>query len=87
MLVATGGIGGNHELVRRWWPERLGTPPREMIAGVPASVDGSGIELAAFAMIFALVIGVTVAGVLMVVGTLAGKQKEAARMDVFFPTD
>ena len=34
-----------------------------------------------------IVIGVTVAGVLMVVGTLAGKQKEAARMDVFFPTD
>ena len=34
-----------------------------------------------------IVIGVTVAGVLMVVGTLAGKQKEDARMDVFFPTD
>ena len=34
-----------------------------------------------------IVIGVTAAGVLMVVGTLAGKQKEDARMDVFFPTD
>lgn len=40
-IVASGGIGGNHELVRRWWPERLGTPPQTMITGVPAYVDGS----------------------------------------------
>lgn len=40
-VVASGGIGGNHELVRRWWPERLGTPPASMVAGVPAYVDGS----------------------------------------------
>jgi len=46
VLIATGGIGGNHELVRRWWPERLGTPPSFMVTGVPASVDGSGIEVA-----------------------------------------
>jgi len=46
VLVATGGIGGNHELVRRWWPASLGTPPRRMITGVPAHVDGSGIEAA-----------------------------------------
>jgi predicted oxidoreductase len=46
VVVASGGIGGNHELVRRNWPERLGTPPRHMITGVPAHVDGRGIELA-----------------------------------------
>ncbi|MFE7845050.1 FAD-binding dehydrogenase [Microbacterium sp. NPDC057407] len=40
-IVSSGGIGGNHELVRRWWPERLGTPPATMVAGVPAYVDGS----------------------------------------------
>ena len=27
VLVTSGGIGANHELVRRNWPERLGTPP------------------------------------------------------------
>lgn len=46
VVVATGGIGGNHELVRRNWPSRLGTPPARMISGVPAHVDGRGIELA-----------------------------------------
>jgi len=40
-IVSSGGIGGNHELVRRWWPERLGTPPATMLTGVPAYVDGS----------------------------------------------
>ena len=40
VLVASGGIGGNHELVRDNWPERLGTPPKHMITGVPAHVDG-----------------------------------------------
>ncbi|MGO4610620.1 FAD-binding protein, partial [Variovorax sp. 2RAF20] len=24
VVLATGGIGGNHDLVRRYWPERLG---------------------------------------------------------------
>ncbi|WP_194398239.1 FAD-binding dehydrogenase [Microbacterium atlanticum] len=40
-VVASGGIGGNHDLVRRWWPERLGTAPATMVTGVPAYVDGS----------------------------------------------
>ncbi len=40
VIVASGGIGGNHDLVREHWPERLGTPPREMVTGVPAYVDG-----------------------------------------------
>jgi len=46
VLLATGGIGGEHDLVRAWWPERLGTAPRRMVTGVPAYVDGSGIAVA-----------------------------------------
>ncbi|MDH6267716.1 putative oxidoreductase [Rhizobium sp. SG_E_25_P2] len=46
-IVASGGIGGNHDLVRRNWPvERLGAPPRFMVAGVPAHVDGRMIDIA-----------------------------------------
>ncbi|GAA3770187.1 FAD-binding dehydrogenase [Microbacterium kribbense] len=40
-IVSSGGIGGNHDLVRRNWPSRLGTPPQTMVTGVPAYVDGS----------------------------------------------
>ncbi|MCP3804744.1 FAD-binding dehydrogenase [Allokutzneria sp. A3M-2-11 16] len=40
VVVTSGGIGGNHDLVRRNWPERLGTPPKHMLSGVPAHVDG-----------------------------------------------
>ncbi|WP_448720433.1 FAD-binding dehydrogenase [Microbacterium natoriense] len=40
-VIASGGIGGNHDLVRAAWPERLGTPPEHMLTGVPAYVDGS----------------------------------------------
>ncbi len=40
VIVASGGIGGNHELVRQNWPARLGSPPRHMVTGVPAHVDG-----------------------------------------------
>ncbi|MHC9045768.1 FAD-binding dehydrogenase [Microbacterium saperdae] len=40
-IVASGGIGGNHDLVRAAWPARLGTPPVQMLTGVPAYVDGS----------------------------------------------
>jgi predicted oxidoreductase len=46
VIVSSGGIGGNHELVRRNWPERLGAPPKHMISGVPAHVDGRMIEIA-----------------------------------------
>jgi predicted oxidoreductase len=45
VIVTSGGIGGNHELVRRNWPERLGAPPNRMISGVPAHVDGRMIEI------------------------------------------
>jgi len=40
VIVASGGIGGNHDLVRQNWPKRLGTPPKFMISGVPEHVDG-----------------------------------------------
>ncbi|WP_017543460.1 FAD-binding dehydrogenase [Nocardiopsis prasina] len=40
VVVTAGGIGANHELVRRNWPKRLGTAPRHMLSGVPAHVDG-----------------------------------------------
>ncbi len=40
VVIASGGIGGNHDLVRAQWPERLGTPPRRLLSGVPAHVDG-----------------------------------------------
>ncbi|MFE0016188.1 FAD-binding dehydrogenase [Mesorhizobium sp. NPDC059054] len=40
VIVASGGIGGNHDLVRQNWPERLGKPPKRMITGVPDHVDG-----------------------------------------------
>ncbi|GAB2958598.1 FAD-binding dehydrogenase [Hymenobacter coalescens] len=40
VIVTSGGIGANHELVRQNWPARLGPPPRRMLAGVPDHVDG-----------------------------------------------
>ncbi|MCV9941166.1 FAD-binding dehydrogenase [Boseaceae bacterium BT-24-1] len=46
VIVASGGIGGNHELVRRNWPQRLGEPPRHMLSGVPAHVDGAMLGVA-----------------------------------------
>jgi uncharacterized protein len=46
VFVTSGGIGANHELVRRNWPERLGTPPTAMVAGVPDHVDGRMIQIA-----------------------------------------
>ncbi|TQS39818.1 FAD-binding dehydrogenase [Cryptosporangium phraense] len=40
VIVTAGGIGGNHDLVRQNWPKRLGAPPKNMLTGVPAHVDG-----------------------------------------------
>src|SRR3954449_8712778 len=45
VIVTSGGIGGNHDLVRSSWPERLGQPPEHMISGVPAHVDGRMIRI------------------------------------------
>ncbi|SFR06724.1 hypothetical protein SAMN04488564_1021062 [Lentzea waywayandensis] len=40
VVVTSGGIGANHDLVRRNWPARLGPAPRRLVTGVPAHVDG-----------------------------------------------
>jgi predicted oxidoreductase len=40
VIVASGGIGGNHQLIGQNWPARLGRPPRALLSGVPAHVDG-----------------------------------------------
>ena len=44
VVVTSGGIGGNHELVRRNWPARLGPAPGRLLSGVPAHVDGRMLE-------------------------------------------
>ncbi|MHA7652991.1 FAD-binding dehydrogenase [Mycobacterium sp. ML4] len=46
VLVSSGGIGGNHDLVRKNWPRRMGRPPRQLLSGVPAHVDGRMIGIA-----------------------------------------
>ena len=46
VIVTSGGIGGNHDLVREAWPERLGTAPAQMLSGVPEHVDGRMIGIA-----------------------------------------
>lgn len=46
VIVASGGIGGNHELVRENWPDRLPPAPKEMLSGVPAHVDGLMLKIA-----------------------------------------
>ncbi len=40
VIVTSGGIGANHELIRKNWPSRLGEPPSRMLSGVPDHVDG-----------------------------------------------
>ncbi|HZS79039.1 MAG TPA: FAD-binding dehydrogenase [Ktedonobacteraceae bacterium] len=47
VIVTAGGIGGNHELVRKNWPERLGPAPKHLISGVPNHVDGRMLEILA----------------------------------------
>ena len=46
VVVTSGGVGGDHDVVRRLWPTRLGTPPVHMLSGVPDHVDGRMIEVA-----------------------------------------
>ena len=46
VLVTSGGIGGDLDLVRKAWPvERLGPAPKTMVAGVPHHVDGRMIAI------------------------------------------
>lgn len=49
VVVASGGIGGNHELVRKNWPKRMGRVPEQLLSGVPAHVDGRMLEISAAA--------------------------------------
>jgi predicted oxidoreductase len=46
VIVTSGGIGGNHDLVRKSWPSRLGQPPAHMLSGVPEHVDGRMLAVA-----------------------------------------
>ena len=46
VIVTSGGIGGNFDLVRENWPKRMGIAPKKMIAGVPAHVDGRMLAIA-----------------------------------------
>ena len=47
VIVSSGGIGGNFDMVRKVWPtDRLGPAPKDMVAGVPAHVDGRMIPIA-----------------------------------------
>jgi predicted oxidoreductase len=45
VVVTSGGIGANHDLVRAHWPDRLGAPPEHMLTGVPAHVDGRMLDI------------------------------------------
>ncbi len=40
VIVTSGGIGANHDLVRRNWPGGDGRAPAHMLSGVPDSTDG-----------------------------------------------
>ena len=46
VVLATGGIGANHNLVRAAWPDSAGTLPEDLLSGVPDGTDGSGLDLA-----------------------------------------
>jgi predicted oxidoreductase len=46
VIITSGGIGANHELVRKNWPARLGKPPEHMLSGVPQHVDGRMLTIA-----------------------------------------
>ncbi|GAA3844871.1 FAD-binding dehydrogenase [Saccharothrix violaceirubra] len=45
VIVTSGGIGGNPELVRKNWPARMGTPPARLLSGVPDHVDGRMLQV------------------------------------------
>jgi predicted oxidoreductase len=47
IIVTSGGIGANHDLVRRNWPQWLGPTPTRLISGVPDHVDGHMLEVVA----------------------------------------
>src|SRR4051812_42427493 len=41
VLVAAGGVGGNLDLVRKYWPSDLGPPPDEILMGSHYYADGA----------------------------------------------
>lgn len=45
LIITTGGIGANHELIKKNWPKRLGKAPTRMIQGVPDSTDGKMLKI------------------------------------------
>jgi predicted oxidoreductase len=45
VIVTSGGIGGNHDMVRANWPKRMGRVPEQLLSGVPAHVDGRMIAI------------------------------------------
>ncbi|WP_029253223.1 FAD-binding dehydrogenase [Paraoerskovia marina] len=49
VVVASGGIGANHDLVRERWPASSGTLPARMLSGVPDSTDGEFLGVASAA--------------------------------------
>ena len=49
VVIASGGIGANHDLVRSLWPAAAGRLPADLLSGVPDSTDGTGIDRAAAA--------------------------------------
>ena len=40
VIVTSGGIGGNFDLVKQNWADHMGKPPKKLLAGVPDYVDG-----------------------------------------------
>lgn len=47
VIFASGGIGGDHDLVRRHWPSAMGSAPGGMVCGVPDSTDGRAVAIVA----------------------------------------
>ena len=45
VVVASGGIGGNLDMIRQNWPAEWGPAPQRMIVGVPDHVDGSMLKV------------------------------------------
>ena len=44
-IITSGGIGGNFDLVRKYWPKRMGSAPKSLLSGVPASTDGRMLDI------------------------------------------
>jgi uncharacterized protein len=41
VVIAAGGIGGNLDIVRKYWPENLGSPPQDILMGSHYYADGA----------------------------------------------